>query len=336
MIKNIITWDLGATKCNVGLIEYDTENQHLHCKKTFVIKLAHTTSLADLVLQLEQGLNFSMQTADAICIGAAGFYDGQHLLLEGIYPYNMPFAALAAASNWPSYAIIHDYAPIVCSTFTSYMEKNNNVKYLNNATIKPHARRVAFGIGTGLGLKDGVLFPNGDFWLGENEAGHIGIPTPPLAEKEDLQRHQELIKFLLDNKVENHSALTFEKLLSGPGTVRLYQFFHSESDVLTPEQVGQKLRDGKAPETLDALAWYIGLFIGTIQLSFMPEGGIWITGGVSLNHLDVFDHPVLTQGIKSLPAYYSQREHYPLGVLCNQEHALMGGGYYASKRLLKS
>lgn len=329
MIKNIIAWDLGGTKCNVGLVSYQQNTQEFICKKTYSVKLADSVSLEDLVDQLELGLGASMSDVDAVCIAGAGQYDGESLHLEVPYPYPMPFAKIAKQRQWRSYDVIHDYAPIVCSTFTSYMNDPNNIKRLNVCSIQRHGRRVALGLGTGLGLKDGVLFPNGDFWLGRNEIGHIGITFPPHADPMQLQRHHELMRFLQSNK-----PVTFEKLLSGPGITRLYQFFYPNAGEVTPEQVGAEMETGKATEMLDAFAWYIGLFIGTVQLIFMPEGGIWITGGVALKHLDVFDRPDFFAGIMSSPAYYPQREQYPLGILCNTEHALIGGGYYAVKRLL--
>ena len=140
----------------------------------------------------------------------------------------------------------------------------------------------------------------------------------------------------LHEKSQHHikTSLTFEKILTGQGTLNLYQFFYPEDSVATPEEVGIKMREGKVTEMLDTFAWYIGLFVGTVQLAFMPEGGIWITGGVAINHFDVFARPDFFAGIHASPAYLAQRKGYPLGVLCNKEHALVGGGYYAVKRLL--
>jgi glucokinase len=335
MIKNIIAWDLGATKCTAGIIEYNINTHRLVCKKHYSTKLTAAVSLEDLICKLESGLEFSMSMADAICIGGAGQYDGETLSLENSYPYPMHFAQIAKQQDWPAFDVIHDYASIVCATFTSYLDQPNNIKRLNTCPIHPQGRRVALGLGTGLGIKDGVLFANGDFWLGRNEIGHIGITTPPHADSYQQKRHEELIRFLnMNNHSRNSEPVTFEKILSGQGTVRLYQFFYPGTDDSTPEQVGAKMREGKASEMLDAFAWYIGLFVGTVQLIFMPEGGVWITGGVALNHLDVFDRLDFYAGIKASPAYFSQREAYPLGVMCNQEHALIGGGYYATKRLL--
>lgn len=336
MIKTIITWDLGATKCTAGLIEYHAGMQSLVCKNHFTIKLTKTSSLEDLISQLESGLHFSMQEADAICIGAAGHYDGKYLLHANAYPYPMHFANTAELQNWPPFAVIHDYASIVCATFTSYMHQPGNIKRLNTCEMQTHGRRVAFGMGTGLGLKDGVLFPNGDFWLGQNEVGHIGITTPPFADPIHLERHHEIMQFLHEKfSLQLNQPITYERLLTGKGTVNLYEFFYSSQDEMTPEEVGIKMREGLTPELLDAFAWYLGLFIGTMQLTFMPEGGIWITGGVTMNHTDIFDRPDFFAGIYATPAYLMQREEYPLGVLYNHEHALIGSGYYAIKRLMQ-
>lgn len=336
MNKIIFAWDLGATKCSAGIVEYNETND-LVCKKNYTVKLAETNSLEDLINKIEFGLDFAMPSADAICIGAAGHYDGKTLLLENAYPYPMTFANIAKEEKWPAYAVVHDYAPIVCATFTSYIEQPQNIKHLNSCVMQQHGRRVALGIGTGLGLKDGVLLPNGDFWLGQNEIGHIGVTHPPLAEDQHRQLHVELIHFLQQKTLlPENQPLTFEKILSGQGTVRLYEFFYSNAEALTPEEIGGKMQEGKIPEMLDTFAWYAGLLIGTVQLTFMPAGGIWITGGVALKNLTIFDNPNFLAGINASPAYRKQREEYPLGILCNHEHALIGCGYYAIKRLIKS
>lgn len=332
MSKTIISWDLGATKCLAGVVEYN-DGDDIICKRTHSLKLREAHSLEDLILRLENGLDVEMAGADAICIAAAGMYDGQSLYLENGYPYPMNFAEISAKLNWHCFSVIHDYAPIVCATFTSYMNNTTNIKRLNSSSINSHGRRVAFGIGTSLGVKDGTLLPGGDFWLGQNEMGHIGITTAPL-DQYHRNRHQELIHYLSEILHNQNQPITFEKILSGSGMVRLYQFLYGDDDSISPETVGVKVKNGEASELLDMFAWYIGLFVGTLQLTFMPEGGVWITGGVALNHLNVFDRPDFFNGIDSSPAYRSQRANSPLGVLCNDQHALIGCAYYAAKRSL--
>lgn len=83
----------------------------------------------------------------------------------------------------------------------------------------------------------------------------------------------------------------------------------------------------KARETLR----YLGLFIGTLQLTFMPDAGIWITGGVILKNPQIFDCSEFYDGIKSSPSYWEHRQEFPLGVLQNTDHAFIGGAYYAAR-----
>lgn len=333
MTQKIISCDLGGTKCAAGLVEYDVLSKKLFCSKKISVKIADATSLKTLLQQIESLLDYSFHDADAICIGAAGQYDGERVILEGTYPYDMNFAEIAHQQKWPTFAIVHDYTPIVCATFTEYMHHSDNLKLISHAPIQPFSRRVALGLGTGLGMKDGVLFADGQFWLGKNEIGHIGISTPPATDSTYFKIHCELIRSL-----QTKEPITFEKILSGPGTVRLYEFFYPDRKKLTPREIWVKAKDPEQKENLNeflsTFSWYMGLFVGTVQLIFMPEGGIWITGGVTLHYLDLFDHPAFQQGIQASPAYLSQRTEYPLGILKNPEHAIIGGGYYAIKRLL--
>lgn len=331
MIKNIIACDLGGTKCAAGLLEYDTNTQLIHCKKRYSIKLAATTCLEDLIEQLTDQLEYSFAETDAICIGAAGQFNGEYLNYTGNYPYSMHFAQVAKTNNWPVYSIVHDYAPMVCATFTEHIHQPNQVKFLNHCQPNPHGRRVAVGVGTGLGMKDGVLLKNGDFWLGQNEIGHIGLITPPHANQDYLSLHANLTKFLQSTE---KTALTFEKILSGSGMHRLQQFFCPQQKTLTDEQLGEFLLTPQASELKAAFAWYLGLFIGTVQLIFMPEGGIWLAGGVLLTHTDILEYQEFKAGIEASPAYLDLRQQYPLGLLSHPDHALVGGAYYAVKRLL--
>jgi glucokinase len=222
----------------------------------------------------------------------------------------------------------------VCATFTSYMQDPENLLRLNTCVADPYQRRVALGLGTGLGLKDGVLLPDGNFWLGKNEAGHIGIINPPLADSTRLSQHQEFMRFLYRKQEKSQQQITFENILTGRGLVHLYQFLHPSSAEITPEFVGEQMTSNKANDVMDLFAWYLGLYVGSVQLIFLPEGGVWITGGVVIKHLEIFQQPAFAAGIVSSPAFQEERSKYALGVMVNPQHALIGAGFYAVRKLL--
>lgn len=328
--RQIITWDLGATKSAAALVIYNPETQGYHCQKSVSIQNSECRSLNELVEHIEAGIDCQHPSVDAICIGAAGEYNGTEVYHEAGYPYKMDFARVMKEAQWPTTAIIHDYAPVVCATFVeSYMKSDDNVRVLHKGAMNPYGRRIACGVGTGLGMKDAVLFPNGDFWLGTNEVGYTGISMPPSADGEHLKRHVELIKFMRQEGVlGKDKLLSYENILSGRGCVLLHKFIKSDHTHITPEELGKQIQNGQADETCQILAWYLGLFIGTLQLSFMPDGGIWITGGVVLKHPSIFDCSEFYDGIQSSPSYWKQRQAFPLGILKNPDSALIGGARY--------
>lgn len=335
--KHIITWDLGASKCAAALVAYFPDNDHYDCLRRYSIKNAECSSLDDLVEHIEAGLQIKHNEVQAVVIGASGEYNGAELHHEASYPYKMDFARLMTEYHWPKTDIIHDYAPIICATFANaYMNDPANVRILNAGHMNPKGRRIATGVGTGLGMKDGVLLSEGDFWLGTNEVGYIGISMPPAADSIHLQRHVELIKFMRsEGAMGSDKLLSYENILSGRGCVLLHKFVKSDHTHITPEELGKQMREGDADETRQILAWYLGLFVGTLQLSFMPDGGLWITGGVVLKHPKIFDCSEFFDGIEASPSYWHQRQGFPLGVLQNPDHAFIGGAYYAVKRLIK-
>lgn len=333
----ILVWDLGATKTAAAIVSYNASTDEYNCLRRYAINNSECHSLDELVDYIEAGLDFQHSAAAAVCIGASGEYNGSELYHASGYPYKMDFARLMKQKKWPNTAIIHDYATVICATFSnSYMQAKNNVRILHAGHMNPHGRRIACGVGTGLGMKDGVLFPNGDFWLGTNEVGYTGISMPPSADGEHLKRHVELIKFMRFDGVLGHDKiLSYENILSGRGCVLLHKFVRSDHTHITPEELGKKMQDGTANETQQILAWYLGLFIGTLQLTFMPDAGIWITGGVILKHPQIFDCSEFYDGIQSSPSYWEHRQEFPLGVLQNPDHAFIGGAYYAVQRLFQ-
>lgn len=312
-------WDLGATKCAVAIVEY---GHQLSIKAHVSVPLTACESLDHLLQTLQAELNIEFSTLDKMLIAAAGIYDSGVLHHTVGYPYAMNFAQASQRYAWPEFSVVHDYVPHMCSTFVADHKNNNHVKFIHDGEFDPFGRRVVFGIGTGFGLKDGVLFPSGQFWCGQNEIGHMGLPIPP---EQEPPSHQALMYFLR----ANHTPLTIETLLSGNGLSRIHEFITGER--LSPESVGDLIAQGAAHETHAIFAWYLGLVIGCIQLVFMPSGGIWMTGGVLLKHRQLLSHPKLFSGIEASPAYRTQRLRFPLALINDPSLLFLGGAYYLQK-----
>lgn len=319
MSKQILVWDLGATKCKAGIVRAQNDGDSLKCEKSCTIGLDSVDSLATLMRSVEQRLGVTHSHVDGITIGAAGIYDGSVLKLERGYPFPMPIADIASANNWAPFAVVHDYVPLVCASFYPDLETMK----IHERNPERYGRRVALGIGTGLGLKDGILKPNGDFWLGMNEMGHIGLCSTHAVPAHLRSIHREMCL----------SGATFEDILSGQGMLHLHHALSGLSS-LDPEELGALVRAGEAQETLGAFAFYVGLFVGTVQLCFMPSGGIFMAGGVLLKHSELFSCEEFYQGLWALPAYRTERERFSVQLITDDNAALIGAAHFAMKRLL--
>ena len=329
-----IVWDLGATKCAAALVMVNAGQYTI--LKSHRVKLKSFQSLDDMAAALHEALGVRPFDVDGICIAAAGQYNGCELILDSQYPYPMKFADLAQRQQWAVFTVIHDYTPIVCST---YVEQSNvdNVMTLNAGLMDPWGHRVAFGVGSGLGVKHAVKLASGQLALGINEMGHIGLGWPPRMTLDEETVHSNLMRFLVRQRSLRGNDMTFESILSGRGLARIYQFVTGRKAPLSPEETAAEIQASGEQETLSLFAWYLGVFIGTLQLTFMPAAGVWMYGGVIHKNLILFEEPYLynlQRGIKSCGAYWERRQHFPLHVLIGQEHAFLGAAYYAQQHLV--
>lgn len=329
--RNYIVWDLGATKCAAALVRVRGDAYEIIA--THSVKLKECDSLFEMAQTLHHALGVTPHDVDAICVGGAGQYNGEELILATPYPFPMRFAKVAAQQDWPVFFVVHDYTPIVCSTFLAHQNKSQ-IRFLNDAVADEHGRRVAFGVGTGLGVKDAVMLPTGEMWLGVNEMGHIGLTLPPKMNRVEASVHREFVRFYQEHDELRGGAITFESVLSGKGLARIHQFIRGAKHRLTPEETAEEIKATEDEETLRLFAWYLGLFIGTLQLTFMPTGGIWINGGVINKNLELFDAPYLKKlfrGMQSCSAYLECRKQQPLNVLVGQSHAYLGAAFYVHR-----
>ena len=187
-----IVWDLGATKCAAAFVS--VRGGHYAILKSHTVKLQDFLSLDEMSSSLHEKLGVSPREVDKICIAAAGQYNGQELILDSGYPFPMTFARLAKQQRWAALEVIHDYTPIVCSTYVDQRD-SNNVITLNAGLTDSLGQRVAFGVGSGLGVKQAVRLASGELAFGTNEMGHIGLCWPPRMNRLEATFHREFVDY---------------------------------------------------------------------------------------------------------------------------------------------
>ena len=189
--------------------------------------------------------------------------------------------------------------------------------------------RLIIGAGTGLGV--GLLTWDGDRYLAHpSEAGHA-----------DFAAVDELQDRLLTHLRRNFGRVSYERIVSGPGLMRIFSFLQESGagapsrELLDASRVRQDAaeliaefavakRDPLAVRALDLFVAAYGAFAGNMALAILPRGGVYIAGGIAPKIA-----PKLREG--GFMRAFSQKERFsdllatiPVRVVMNPQVGLFG------------
>lgn len=197
---------------------------------------------------------------------------------------------------------------------------------LNQGQPKQNSIKVVTGAGTGLGLA--WLHHNQDrYWSNPTEGGHM-----------DFSPNTDQQIALLKNLMQSFKHVSFERLLSGEGLQRIYQFItQQENELPSAEDISKLAHEGnrEALQTLELFIEIYGSYIGNLALLFQPAGGIYIAGGIAAKHTarmtsKTFEETCLQKGrmqklVKKTPIY----------LVTNERLGLQGAMWHAHNHLNK-
>ncbi|GJQ58147.1 MAG: glucokinase [Candidatus Scalindua sp. AMX11] len=195
-----------------------------------------------------------------------------------------------------------------------------------------------FGVlapGTGLGQAF-LSVSQGKRSLWASEGGHVDFaPTSNI--------EIELFTYLQSR----YGHVSYERLLSGPGLVNIYQFLKDKGHGTEPPELQRRLQEEDASfvisssgsrgqyklcvQALEIFASILGAQAGNMVLTMLATGGIYIGGGIVVN---VYEK--LAEGI-TVSAYLRKGrlahlvEHTPLHIILDDHAALLGAASLASR-----
>ncbi|GAB5377882.1 MAG: glucokinase [Acuticoccus sp.] len=147
---------------------------------------------------------------------------------------------------------------------------------IGDGVSQPRKPRLVLGPGTGLGVA-ALHYGEPYFIPLPGEGGHMTI-GPETARDFEIWPHLERVG----------GRISGEALLSGNGLARLYRGIaaaagedrtacRSGADVTARAQAGEALAD----EAVSLFLTYLGRYAGNLALVFLPEGGVYIAGGIA-------------------------------------------------------
>ena len=180
------------------------------------------------------------------------------------------------------------------------------------------ATRAVLGAGSGLGVAAAV--PDGDGWTAvAGEGGHVTLPT--LSETES---------WLVADHGDANGHCSAERLLSGPGLVRIYSSLARRGGVsteaMTAAAITRDALDGEAiaRQTYDVFFALLGTVAGNLALTVGARGGVYIAGGIVPRVIGLLERSGFRERFVAKGRYRAYLDAIPTFVITAEQPAFVG------------
>lgn len=220
---------------------------------------------------------------------------------------------------------------------------------LQDGNVKERSPIGVIGAGTGLG--EAYLGWNGDrYEVYPTEGGHTDF-----APRNELEI--ELLQYLL----KHHDRVSVERVASGTGIVAIYQFLRDRQFAPESDEIAEKVRlwesgdlnvdaaaaiadaaltncginsetnmDQLATQTMQMFVEAYAAEVGNLALKLIPNGGLYIAGGIAPKILPLLQDGTFLQVLKNKGRVSLVLEDIPIHIVLNPEVGLIGAMLYAA------
>jgi glucokinase len=323
----ILAGDIGGT--NARLAYFQPQNGRFQLVSERVFPSREHRGLGEIVTRF---LDESGTRPEAACFGIAGPVRNGRVETSNL-PWVIEQGALANQIHLATTLLINDLEASAWGIGALGIE--------DFVTLNPGAGSVAGNqavIAPGTGLGEAGLFWDGSrHHVFACEGGHTDF-----APQGELQI--ELLRFL----VKRFGHVSYERILSGPGLVSVYEFLCASGCGKASPTLSAAMQSGDAAAAIsraalsgdDALAsraldlWIAvyGAETSNLGLKIMSTGGLFLTGGISPKILPRLEAPVFMEGFLDKGRMRPLVEAMPVHVVTNEKAGLLGAARCAAVR----
>ncbi len=201
----------------------------------------------------------------------------------------------------------------------------DQVMKIGGGTVNPRKPRLVLGPGTGLGVA-ALIYGDEAFTPLAGEGGHVTLG--PESERDfAIWPHLERVG----------GRISAEALLSGNGLARLYRGLAASegldrSDCLSGADVTRRAEAGEAlaDEAIELFLVYLGRLAGDLALVFIPEGGVYIAGGIAPRLADRFETSGFRAAFENKAPHTAILSRVPTFLVTEPRPAVAGLAAFAS------
>jgi glucokinase len=326
----ILAGDIGGT--NARLAYFQPQNGHLRLVSERVFPSREHSELGDIVSQF---LNDSGTLPEVACFGIAGPVRNGRVETSNL-PWVIEQSSLAKQIHLPT-LLIND---LEASAWGIGALTAADLVALNHVSGPVSGNQAVIAPGTGLG-EAGLFWDGNRHHVYACEGGHTDF-----APQGELQI--ELLRFLH----ARFGHVSYERVLSGPGLVNVYEFLRDsgvgrESPELVEgmksadpaAEISRAALDGSSSLAEKALELWISVYgaeASNLALKAMSTGGLFLTGGISPKILSKLSAPLFMQAFLDKGRLRPLVEAIPVQVVTNEKAGLLGAARCAAVRGCRS
>jgi glucokinase len=322
----ILAGDIGGT--NARLAYFQRQNGHLQLVSERIFPSRDYSEFGEIVNRF---LDDSAVRPEAACFGIAGPVHNGRVEVSNL-PWVIEQSRLAKEIRLPATLLINDLE----ASAWGIRALNAQDLITLNRVVPSNGNQAVIAPGTGLG-EAGLYWDGAQHEVFACEGGHS-----------DFAAQGELQVQLLQHLANRFGHVSYERVLSGPGLVNVYQFLREKNCegepagfAAQPEQadaaaaISRSALDGSnrlAESALDLWISVYGAEAGNLALKTMATGGVFLAGGISPKILPRLTGPSFMRAFTNKGRLRPLLEGIPVQVVMNDKAGLLGAACCAASR----
>ncbi|MEA5487981.1 MULTISPECIES: glucokinase [Pseudanabaena] len=345
----ILAGDIGGTKTLLRVAEKNPDGFTVLYEQRFAG--ADYASFSDVLGEFIETAKINLgelPILSAACFGIAGPVRDRRSQLTNL-GWSFDSDRLAEEFNIAKVSLINDFVAVGYGVLGL---QPHDLYTLQEGIVKARSPIGVIGAGTGLG--EAYLGWNGDRYdVYATEGGHTDF-----APRNNLEI--ELLQYLL----KRHERVSVERVASGMGIVAIYQFLRDHQFAPESDEIAEKVRsweagdlsvnaaaaiadaalancgvnsetnidhvDHLATQTMQMFVEAYAAEVGNFALKLIPNGGLYIAGGIAPKILPLLQDGRFLQILKNKGRVSPVLEDIPIYIVLNPEVGLIGAMLYSA------
>ena len=315
----ILAGDIGGTHARLAF--FQAKNGHLRLVSETSFASREYSGLEAIVSSF---LDKGHDNIDAACFGIAGPVRSGRAVVSNL-PWTVDAALLSREIQVGFTFLIND---LEASAWGIGALERNDLLTLNEGTPSAQGNQAVIAAGTGLG-QAGLFWDGCQHHVFACEGGHT-----------DFGPRNELETELLQYLLAKFGRVSYERVLSGPGLVNIYQFLRDTGRAEEPKWLAEEMTigdpgavisaaalNGKSPlceQALDLFVSVYGAEAGNLALKALATGGVYVSGGIAPKILPKLKDGKFQQAFVDKGRMRPLLEATPVRVIVNENTGLLG------------